>query len=311
MKYPRFEKELSVLLQQERDILVQDFVRIFGDMPMPSVYARIRGLVKAKKLAIVGKGRYSATTKPTYRVEVSPWMKQCNEIMVRELEGVDACIMERNGNLEVEVTKNHLSHTVAVLQQHFEKVMYRKDVKWLAEKPKGFVLVGNLVSDAPLIQEDGVDVPAPEKEIVDAICRKETDQGKIQRLMEAHAINDNRLLRYASRRGVAEELDTCLKKVDQRRVDMFSRIQRYLSQTRIVRAWVFGSFARGEETDASDLDLLVEYDKSGGLSLLGIIRYKLDIEGLIGREVDLVENGFIKPFVKDSVEQDKYLIYER
>ena len=311
MKYPRYEKEISELLQQERVIQVQDFVRVFGNMPMPSVYARIRGLVKEKKLAVVGKGRYRAITKPAYHIEISPWMRQCNEVMIRELEGVNACIIERNGNLEVEVAKNHLTHTVAVLQKHFEKVMYRKDVQWLAEKPKGFVLVGNLVSDAPLVQEDGVDVPAPEKEIVDAICRKETDQGKIQRFMEANAINDNRLRRYASRRGVVEELDASLKKVDQRRVDMFSRIQRYLPQTRIVRAWVFGSFARGEETDASDLDLLVEYDKSEGLSLLGIIRYKLDMESLIGREVDLVENGFLKPFVKDSVEKDKYLIYER
>lgn len=69
--------------------------------------------------------------------------------------------------------------------------------------------------------------------------------------------------------------------------------------------------ARGEENDTSDVDLLVDYDKSGGLSLLTIVRYKLDMEQLIGREVDLVENGYLKPFAVESAEKDKYLIYER
>ena len=42
---------------------------------------------------------------------------------------------------------------------------------------------------------------------------------------------------------------------------------------------------------ASDLDLLVEYDKSKDLSLLNIIRYQLDLEKRIGRKVDLIESG--------------------
>jgi hypothetical protein len=35
------------------------------------------------------------------------------------------------------------------------------------------------------------------------------------------------------------------------------------------------------------------------------------LESLIGREVDLVQNGFLKPFAVPSAERDKYLIYER
>ena len=74
---------------------------------------------------------------------------------------------------------------------------------------------------------------------------------------------------------------------------------------------MFGSFARREENDSSDLDLLVDYDSTEGLSLLDIVKYKLDLEKLIGREVDLVENGYLKPFALPSAERDKYLIYER
>ena len=82
-------------------------------------------------------------------------------------------------------------------------------------------------------------------------------------------------------------------------------------QNYIVRAWVFGSFARGEETAESDLDLLVTYDFSHGIGLLQTIRYQLDMEQLIGREVDLVESTSLKPFAIPSAERDKYLIYER
>ena len=76
-------------------------------------------------------------------------------------------------------------------------------------------------------------------------------------------------------------------------------------------AWVFGSFARGEETPESDLDLLVDYDHEVKISLLDIVRFKLDIEKKIQREVDLVENGYLKLFAVASAERDKYLIYER
>ncbi|MBP5316976.1 MAG: nucleotidyltransferase domain-containing protein [Bacteroidales bacterium] len=92
---------------------------------------------------------------------------------------------------------------------------------------------------------------------------------------------------------------------------MFSSLQRYLSGIPVLRAWVFGSFARGEETPESDLDLLVDYDWSSSLSLLDIVRFKLDLEKRLGREVDLVENGYLKPFAQPSAEREKYLVYEK
>lgn len=311
MKYPSYENEIALLLNREDVIGVQDFVRIFGNMPMPSVYARIRRLVEDGKLSVVGKGLYLATAKPIYRVEISDWMKRCHAVMIDELVGVDSCIIERKGNLEVEVAKTDVERTVRILRRHFDKVVFRKDVKLLTESPVGYIMVGRMISESPLFVEEGIEVPAPEKEMVDALCRRELDPRFFQRIMEVYPINRNKMLRYASRRGVAEELFSKLQLVDQQRITMFSRVQRYLAQTNVIRAWVFGSFARGEETETSDLDLLVEYDKTTGLSLLNIVRYQLDMEKLIGRKVDLVENGYLKPFAQASAERDKYLCYER
>jgi hypothetical protein len=58
---------------------------------------------------------------------------------------------------------------------------------------------------------------------------------------------------------------------------------------------VFGSFARGEETVDSDIDLLVELEPKR--SLLDIISMKYEIEDLTGRKVDVVTAKGISPYL--------------
>ena len=133
----------------------------------------------------------------------------------------------------------------------------------------------------------------------------------IQRLMDVYTLNNNRLRRYAARRGVSSELNECISAVDMNRVQMFTDVQKYLAGTQVTKAWVFGSCARCEEGPSSDLDILVEYDHSSHLSLFGFARYKLDIEAIAKRDVDLVVDGTLMPFARESAERDKYLLYER
>lgn len=89
------------------------------------------------------------------------------------------------------------------------------------------------------------------------------------------------------------------------------KIAGYLKNQPVVRAWLFGSYSRGDETDDSDIDLLVDYDKSSGLSLLKICSMMIDLEDILGKKVDLIENGRLMPFATDSANRDKILIYER
>ena len=84
----------------------------------------------------------------------------------------------------------------------------------------------------------------------------------------------------------------------------------YLKTQPIIRAWLFGSFARGEETPLSDVDLLVQYDENG-ISLLKHCAMINDLEALLGRPVDLVQDGMLMPFAAESANHDKKLIYER
>jgi len=87
-------------------------------------------------------------------------------------------------------------------------------------------------------------------------------------------------------------------------------IANYFKTQPVLKAWLFGSFARGEETPISDVDILVVLDHSQpiGLKFFGMWS---DLEQLLGRSVDLVTEGSLADFARESVEQDKILIYER
>ena len=91
---------------------------------------------------------------------------------------------------------------------------------------------------------------------------------------------------------------------------MQQTIADYFKTQPIVKAWLFGSFARGEETPLSDVDLLVQYD-DGGISLLKHCAMINDLEELLDRPVDLIEDGTLLQFAIESANRDKKLIYER
>lgn len=65
---------------------------------------------------------------------------------------------------------------------------------------------------------------------------------------------------------------------------------------------LFGSFARGEETADSDIDLLVEMEPNR--SLFDIIALKLDIEDLTGRTVDVVTIRGASPYLAEKISKE-------
>lgn len=89
-------------------------------------------------------------------------------------------------------------------------------------------------------------------------------------------------------------------------------IKEYLKTQPIQKAWVFGSFSRGEEREDSDIDLLVQYDRTTQkVGLFTIIKIQQQLQQIVGRNVDLVEDGTLMPFAVQSANNDKILIYER
>jgi predicted nucleotidyltransferase len=65
---------------------------------------------------------------------------------------------------------------------------------------------------------------------------------------------------------------------------------------------LIGSVARGEAGPDSDVDLLVTWNE--GTSLLDQAALMLELEGLLGRKVDIASDGWVKPSIRESVYRD-------
>ena len=93
--------------------------------------------------------------------------------------------------------------------------------------------------------------------------------------------------------------------------EMIQVIADYFDTQPVLKAWLFGSFSRGEENEDSDVDLLILPDKSQHFSLFTLSSMYEDLKNLVGRDVDLITEGGLMPFARESADHDKILIYER
>jgi predicted nucleotidyltransferase len=71
---------------------------------------------------------------------------------------------------------------------------------------------------------------------------------------------------------------------------------------------VFGSMARGEATDQSDVDLLVRFSKRK--SLLSLVALERQMSTALGRKVDLLTEAAISPYLRERIKRELQVIYE-
>lgn len=88
-------------------------------------------------------------------------------------------------------------------------------------------------------------------------------------------------------------------------------LRHYFTTQPVSKVWIFGSFARDEENNNSDVDLLVSFDPASKVSLFTMGGMYMDLKQLLGREVDLIEDGTLEDYAAATAENDKRLIYER
>ena len=84
------------------------------------------------------------------------------------------------------------------------------------------------------------------------------------------------------------------------------RIISVLQKHDVVHAAIFGSFARGEEREDSDLDILVEFGE--GKSLLDLVALKLELEESLGRKIDVVTYSALHPEIREKVLEEQVAI---
>jgi len=92
--------------------------------------------------------------------------------------------------------------------------------------------------------------------------------------------------------------------------ELTNTLSDYFSRQPVRKAWVFGSFSRGEETPVSDVDIMIDLDYSSpvGLKFFAMVE---DLKELLGRNVDLVTEQSLQPFALKTAQKDRILVYER
>ena len=92
---------------------------------------------------------------------------------------------------------------------------------------------------------------------------------------------------------------------------MTQQIVEYFKTQPVLKAWLFGSYSRGEQRADSDVDLLVKFDRSRPIGLFAYVRMRRELEERLGRKIDLVEEGTLRPAAQKTAYQDLKVIYER
>lgn len=92
--------------------------------------------------------------------------------------------------------------------------------------------------------------------------------------------------------------------------DISTAVSRVLTQCDVSEAYLFGSFARGEQTPDSDIDLRLVCGNTMTFGTLYELSYELEME--LGRKVDVVTNPpeHMRPAFRKSIEQDEVRVYE-
>jgi predicted nucleotidyltransferase len=86
-------------------------------------------------------------------------------------------------------------------------------------------------------------------------------------------------------------------------------VTEYFQDKPVRKVYLFGSYARKEATEKSDVDLLIEldYTKRVGLQFFG---WYQDLHDLLHTKVDVVSANGLSPYIADLIHRDKRLIYE-
>jgi uncharacterized protein len=96
---------------------------------------------------------------------------------------------------------------------------------------------------------------------------------------------------------------------------MISEIQKetllkYLGPIKPLKIAIFGSYARGENKEGSDLDILVHLDYTYPVSLLKLVSIEQSISDALGVGVDIVTEKSLSPYLRPFIEKDLRYILE-
>ncbi len=96
------------------------------------------------------------------------------------------------------------------------------------------------------------------------------------------------------------------------RKSIFDSLKGYFEKEgNVSKAWLFGSFARGEDDYKSDVDVMIEVPEDSNFSLFDIAEIQYQLEKLVSKKVDVIMKDGVKPNILERIIPDLKIIYER
>ena len=76
----------------------------------------------------------------------------------------------------------------------------------------------------------------------------------------------------------------------------------------VVSASIFGSYAREEQDDDSDIDILIEYAPTAKRTLITHMKMVNELKELLQKDVDVITESFLSPHLHETVMKEKKVI---
>jgi predicted nucleotidyltransferase len=92
--------------------------------------------------------------------------------------------------------------------------------------------------------------------------------------------------------------------------ETLDKLRKFFAGQPVTRAYIFGSHARGDADEKSDVDIMVELDHSQPVGM-EFIRMHIGLEDLQQSKVDLIPENALSKHIRPFVEKDKQLISEK
>ncbi len=84
-------------------------------------------------------------------------------------------------------------------------------------------------------------------------------------------------------------------------------ITNFLKEKGVIKASIFGSFARGDNTESSDIDLILQL--SSDKNLFDLAEIKVDLEEKFRRKIDVLTYNSINPHIKEEILQEQEILF--
>ena len=223
-------------LTKANQIISVSFLAVSSGMKPATARQYLSSLAKDKELVRVGQGEYALPQKQMFSYSPSEKVKSIYYRLKSELPFTDFCVYDGsiissiqhhlsiNNAIYVETNRDAVDSVFSRLREQQKDVFKQPSATFVADYidlREPCIIVKPLVTESPLMEIEGIRVPTLEKLLVDT--QKDADfdylqgaesQYMFQMAFELYTINTQRLMRYAKRRGIGQEINELINQAE-------------------------------------------------------------------------------------------------